>query len=79
MNLDRKTELRVEIPREIADVLDGVSLAQDMKRTELVSGILESWARAEVHKWTVLGRVARLHPVVSDSNRQAAATTAANE
>lgn len=74
-----KVELRVEIPRDIANVLDGFSLAQDKKRTELVNEILEDWARRRVHEWNLLGRVAGLHPVASDALRGAPSIAACEE
>lgn len=54
-----KVELRGDIPREVADVLDAVSQARRVPRFELVNSILRDWAEDKLHEATLIVRVSR--------------------
>lgn len=60
-------ELRGECPRATIDMLDAVSLAEDITRTALVNRILGEWERKERHRASVVNRVLGLNPTVSDA------------
>lgn len=63
----RTAELRGQCPVEILEVLDAVSLARDQDRTELVNEILGDWARLRMHEASLINRVKRRNPSVSDA------------
>lgn len=42
-------ELRGMCPRETIDVLDAVSMARRISRTELVNEVLGEWSRHQIH------------------------------
>lgn len=54
-----KVELRGDIPRDVADVLDAVSQARRVSRMELVTSVLQEWADAKLHEATLVVRVTR--------------------
>lgn len=54
-----KVELRGDIPRDVADVLDAVSQAKRIPRMELVNSILQGWADEKLHEATLVVRVTR--------------------
>jgi hypothetical protein len=56
------TELRGECPRWIIDVLDAISSARRISRTELVNEILARDAQQLLMEANVLARVARNNP-----------------
>lgn len=59
-------ELRGECPREIVDVLDAISTARDLTRTELVNIVLRQWMKQTVHEATLVARVTRGNPMPLD-------------
>jgi hypothetical protein len=59
-------ELRQETPRWILDVLDALSLAEGESRTAYVNKVLERHARSELHRASMLRKVAGRNPIVSD-------------
>lgn len=61
-------ELRGECPRHTVDMLDAVSLAEDITRTALVNRILGEWEKRERHRASVVNRVLGLNPAVSDAS-----------
>lgn len=63
----RKTELRCEILRDTAAVLDGVSLANHQTRGELVNELLNDFASKKRTEHTMLCRVAGLNPTAAAS------------
>lgn len=60
-------ELRGPCPREIVDVLDAVSQAKRITRTELVNRVLASWVRERLHETTLVQRVTRGNPALADA------------
>jgi hypothetical protein len=64
---DRSAELRGECPREILDVLDAISTARDMTRTQLVNEVLGNWARQVRHEHMIVARVCGVIPAESDT------------
>ncbi len=54
-----KVELRGDVPRNVADVLDAVSQARRISRMELVNAILSEWADETLHEATLIVRVTR--------------------
>ena len=67
-----KVELRGEYPKDLIDVIDAVSAAKRISRTELVGLVLAEWAEKKVHEATLIHRVTRGNPVWTDSDRKAA-------
>lgn len=59
---DDSTELRGPCPRQLVDVLDAVSLACSLTRTQLVNEILGDWVRRILHECTVIARTLRVIP-----------------
>lgn len=59
MSDEVQVELRGPISRWIADVLDAVSLARRVSRTEVVNTVLEEWAKERLHEASLLTRVSR--------------------
>ncbi len=53
------TELRGPCPRAVVDVLDAVSQARRITRTELVNLILMKWADDKLHEAELIQRVTR--------------------
>ena len=62
-----KAELRQEIDLKIAQVLDAVANARDIKRCELVAEILGEYADLRLLELTLIQRVTRGNPDVLDS------------
>lgn len=54
---ENSVELRCETPKSVIDVIDAVSLARRMKRTELVNEILAEYAEAKTREATAILRV----------------------
>lgn len=65
---DTTLELRGQCPRDIVDVLDAVSMARRITRTELVNQILGQWTQKTVNEATLVHRVLRGNPKVSDGS-----------
>lgn len=55
-------ELRGPCPRRVVDMLDAVSTARGLTRTQLVNEVLGQWARRERHVATVVSRVMQSNP-----------------
>lgn len=67
MDATRDTvELRGEIPREIADVIDAVSIAEGRSRVQQVIVVLQEWSERQRRISTVLHRISRSNPTTSD-------------
>jgi hypothetical protein len=60
---DTTLELRGQCPRETIDVLDAVSAARRMSRTELVNSILASWVVDRLNEARMIERVTRGNPM----------------
>ncbi len=60
-------ELRGECPRETVSVLDAISLARGITRTELVNTVLGEWAKQTTHEAMLVARVMRGNPVMADT------------
>jgi hypothetical protein len=58
-------EIRVEVPRSVADVFDGVSLAKRINRNQLVQQVLMDYADRKTHEHMVLGRLLASNPPAS--------------
>lgn len=54
-----KVELRGDIAREVADVLDAVSQHKRISRFELVNLILQDWTDEKLHESMMVVRVTR--------------------
>ena len=63
MAAELTVELRGPCPRETIDVLDAISQARRMTRTELVNDILSSWCVDRMNEATLIHRVTRGNPV----------------
>lgn len=61
-------ELRGPCQRETVDILDAVSCARVMTRTELVNEILAEWALKQVHVATLVYRASRGNPQPTEAN-----------
>lgn len=59
-------ELRGECPRLTVDVLDAVSNARRINRTELVNQILGEWAQQQLLESSLIARVTRGNPEAAD-------------
>lgn len=61
------TELRVDIPNELASRIDALMLANKLKsRADYVVPVLTHAVESEFHKATVLLRCARINPLASE-------------
>lgn len=54
------------VPKDVCDVLDAVSLARGMNRTQLVNRVLAEWARDQRHALMMLARISKGNPAGSD-------------
>jgi len=60
-------ELRQETPRWVLDVLDALAFAEgERTRTAYVNKVLERHVRSELHKQSLVLRVAGRNPIVSE-------------
>lgn len=66
-----KVELRGEVPRDLIDVIDAVAMARGCTRMEMVQQVLHAWACDRVHESTLIQRVTRGNPPLSDAGRRA--------
>ena len=66
-------ELRGDVLREHIDVIDAVAHATPgASRSSVVRQIIAAWVEAEIHRSTVVLRVARHNGIVAESNRTGA-------
>jgi len=65
----RTTELRVELPVDELSVIDGHCQATGTDRTKVVREIIRKWSEHELHRATVILRVAGRNPDGSESRR----------
>jgi hypothetical protein len=66
---DGYTELRVDIPDQLASLLDAVLMAKfgkNGKRADIVVPVLAAMVDKEVHEATVLLRCARINPLAAE-------------
>lgn len=68
MSTAEHVELRGPCPRETVDVLDAISMARNLTRTQMVNEILGEWARRIQHEHMVLARTMRVIPPDAESN-----------
>lgn len=61
-----KTELRGDCPKDTVDVLDAISHAREISRTDLVNQILGEWCADRVHEASLINRVSRGNPTLAD-------------
>lgn len=61
MPSDITVELRGPCPKDVVDVLDAVSMARRMSRTDMVNEILKEWAEAKRHEADLISRLSRSH------------------
>ncbi len=54
-----RVELRGDIDRDVADVLDAVAKARRVSRMEVVAAVLGEWAKDKLHESTLVLRLAR--------------------
>lgn len=64
---DTQVELRGMCPRDIADVLDALSIAKRIPRNELVVRVLREWCADRVHEANIVNRVTQGKPLLPDS------------
>ena len=67
MSREDTTELRMDAPTDMVNVLDGVSLAQRITRNQLVLRLLSEWADARVHEHMMLSRLGVINPARAES------------
>jgi hypothetical protein len=60
-------ELRGDIPRELADVLDAVSIAEGRSRVQQVIVVISEWAERQRRIATVLHQITKRNPARPDS------------
>lgn len=61
-------DLRQQAPRWVLDVIDAVAFAQGRKdRTQLVNAILEKFASEELHRLSLIHRIAGSNPTVLEA------------
>lgn len=63
---DTTVELRGMCPRETVDVLDAISQARRVSRTDLVNDILASWCVDRMQEATLIQRITRGYPSDKD-------------
>lgn len=67
---DGYTELRIDIPNEMAQLLDAVVMSKKFsKRADFCLPVLQKEIDRELHAATVLLRCARINPLASESSR----------
>ena len=54
-----RVELRGDIDRDVADVLDAVAKARRVSRMDVVASVLGDWAKDKIHESTIVLRLAR--------------------
>lgn len=62
-----KVELRGLIDRDLMDVIDAMSMADGQDRISYVAQVLRKEAVRELHRASVISRVARGNPLAADS------------
>lgn len=62
------TELRGVVSSDLAQALDAIAMAKGLNRHAYVVQVLEGEVRRVVHEASVISRVLRGNPLVSDSN-----------
>lgn len=67
--MSRTAELRVELPADELAVLDGHCQATGRSRTEVLRGLLREWSERELHRATVIVRVAGRNPYTPEGGR----------
>jgi hypothetical protein len=65
---DGSVELRGPCPRDVVDLLDAVSMARGLTRTQLVNRVLAEWAADQRHVANVIHRVSRVTPAPVESD-----------
>ena len=67
----REEELRFKVSVDLMQMLDAVRQAKGYEsRGDLLIPILEEMVRKEIHAATVLLRIARINPLVTDKKRK---------
>jgi hypothetical protein len=66
-----EVELRGMCPRNVVDVLDAISGARRISRTELVNAVLSEWADARMHEAVLIQRVVGFNPTPPDAEGNA--------
>lgn len=61
-------ELRAQVPRRLVDMLDAVSLARGLNRTELLVEVLDTWHQTRVREATLIHRLVRGKTVLPESD-----------
>ena len=61
-------ELRGPCEREVVDVLDAFAIARNLTRTQIVNLILGEWVASRLHEVSVVQRIKRGNPVLSESS-----------
>ena len=65
---NHKTELRGLCPTEIAQALDAIAMTKGMDRNAFVNMILEAEVKRVLHDASVLHRVLKGNPLMSEDN-----------
>jgi hypothetical protein len=56
---DDVVEMRFNVPKWVAEVIDAHCTAKRLPRTAQCASVLANWAKNEIHLATVVGRVTR--------------------
>lgn len=67
----RLTEVRVMVPVDHVAVIDAHAFANGTDRTAVVRQVISEWSKREVHRATLICRVAGVDPAASDAAGQA--------
>lgn len=62
----KAVELRGECPRLTVDVLDAISTARRMSRTELVNEVLHEFVQQQLREASLVARITRGNPEVAE-------------
>jgi hypothetical protein len=60
-------ELRGDLPRDLVDVIDAVAISEGSSRIDVVADVLAAWAAREVHRASLISRIAGRNPPPPDS------------
>lgn len=66
MGHEGKTELRGDVPTDLAQALDAIALSRDMTRHAFVMEVLEREVLRVAHEQRVLARTTRGNPYFAD-------------
>ena len=74
MSHDDTAEIRFAAPLADVAILDGVCHASGSDRTHVMQGVLHEWAERELHRATVVVRMAHGNALAAETHRQTGGT-----